>query len=119
MQKKTGNTFYHLIWNIASSYVLSKKIKANINRTIILPAVWYGCQTWSLILREEHRLRLCGNRVLRKLCGHEKEEVKRDWRKQRKGQLHDLYCSQNIIRVRKPGVRGAGQVARMGERRSA
>jgi hypothetical protein len=56
--------------------LLSKNIKIKIYRTIILPAVWYGCETWCLTLREEHRLRGFENRLLRKIYGPEKDEVK-------------------------------------------
>ena len=55
--------------------LLSKNIRIKTYRTIILPAVLYGCETWSLTLREEHRLRVSENRVLRRIFGHKREEI--------------------------------------------
>jgi hypothetical protein len=60
--------------------LLSKNIKIKIYRTIILPVVLYGCETWSLILREEHRLRMFEDRVLRKVFGPKRDEVTGGWR---------------------------------------
>jgi hypothetical protein len=57
------------VQNLLSSRLLSKNLKIRIYKTIILPVVLYGCETWSLILREEHRLRVFENRVLRKIYG--------------------------------------------------
>jgi hypothetical protein len=64
-----GNACYHLAQNLLSSCLLSKNLKIRIYKTIILPAVLYRCETWSLTLREEHRLRVFGNRVLRRIFG--------------------------------------------------
>jgi len=61
--------------------LLSKNVKIKICRTIILPVVWYGFETWSLTLREELRLRVFGNRVLRKVFGPKRDEVTGEWRK--------------------------------------
>jgi len=72
---KTGNACYHSVQNLLSSDLLSKNIKINIYRNIVLPIVWYGCETWSLILREERRLRVFENRVLRKTFGPKGDEV--------------------------------------------
>ena len=66
-------------------------------RTIILPVVLYGCETWSLILREEHRLRVFENRALRRIFGPKKGEVTGEWRKLHNEEFDDLYCSPNII----------------------
>jgi hypothetical protein len=67
-------------------------------KTIILPVVLYGCETWSLTLREEHRLRVFENRVLN-ICGPKRDEVMGEWRKLRNEELHDLYSSPSIIRI--------------------
>jgi len=79
--------------------LLYKNIKITINRTIILPVVLYGCETWLLTWREEHRLRVFENRVLRRIFGPKRDEVTGEWRKLHKEELNDLYCSPNIVRV--------------------
>jgi len=83
-----------------------------------LPVVLYGCETWSLTLREEHRLRVFQNRVLRKMFGPKRDEVTGEWRKLHNDELSDLYSLPNIVRVVKSRrMRWAGHVARMGEGR--
>ena len=78
----------------------------------------YGCETWSSTLKEEHRLRVLENRVLRRIFGPKKDEVTREWRKLHNEELNGLYSSPNIFRVNKSKrMRWAGHVARMGQRR--
>jgi hypothetical protein len=79
----------------------------------------YGCETWSVILREEHRLRVFENRVTRRIFGPNGDEVLGGWRKLHNGQLHNVYCSPSIIRLIKSRMRWAEHVARMGEKRNA
>jgi hypothetical protein len=71
----SGNACYHSEQNLLSSSLLSKNLKIEIYRTTILPVVLYGCETWSLTLREERRLRVFENRVLRKIFGPKRDEV--------------------------------------------
>ena len=98
-----------------SSSFLSKKLKIKIYRTIILPVVLYGCETWSLTLREERRLRVFENRVLRSVFGPKRDEVTGEWRKLHKEELSDLYSLPNIVRVVKSRrMRWAGHVALWG-----
>jgi len=72
---KSGNACYHSVQNLLSSSLLSKNLKIKIYRTVILPVVLYGCGTWSLTLREERRLRVFENRVLRRIFGLKRDEV--------------------------------------------
>ena len=104
--------------NVLSFTLLSKNLKIKIYRTIILPVVLYGCETWSLTLREERRLRVFENRVLRRIFGPKRDEVTGKWRKLRNEELNNLYSLPNIVRVVKSRrMRWAGHVARMGEGR--
>src|SRR5215471_4767172 len=78
---KLGNACYHSVQNLLSSRLLSKNLKIKMYRTIILPVVLYECETWSLTLREERRLRVFENRVLRRVFGPKRDEVTGEWRK--------------------------------------
>jgi hypothetical protein len=71
----TGNVFYHSVQSLLSSHLLSKNLKMRIYKTIILSVILYGCETWSLTLREEYRLRVFENKVLRRIYGPKRDEV--------------------------------------------
>jgi hypothetical protein len=103
-----------------SSRLLSRNVKVKIYKTIILPVLLYGCETWSLTLREEHtrRLRVFENRVLRRIFGPKRDEVTGEGRKLHNEELHNLYSSPDIIRqIKLRRMRWAGHAARMGEER--
>jgi hypothetical protein len=107
------------VQNLLSSRLLPKKLKIKKYRTIILPVVLYRCEIWSLTLREERRLRVFENRVLRRVFGPKSDdEVTGEWRKLHNEELNDLYSLPNIVRLVKfRRMRWAGHVARMGEDR--
>ncbi|KAJ4436680.1 hypothetical protein ANN_16811 [Periplaneta americana] len=96
------------------------QVSGRAGNAIILPVLLYGCQTWTLTLREEHRLRVFENKVLRKIFGAKRDEVTGEWRKLHNTELHALYSSPDIIRnIKSRRLRWAGHVARMGESRNA
>jgi hypothetical protein len=103
----SGNACYHSVHNHLSSHLLSKNIEIR-----ILPVVLYGCETWSLRLGEEHRLRVFGTKVLRRMFGSKRNEVTGGWRKLHNEELHNLYSLRNIIRmIKSRKIRWAGNVA--------
>src|SRR5215469_7126903 len=113
---KLGSACYHSVQNVLSFSLLSKNLKIKVYRTIILPVVLYGYETWLLTLREEHRLRVFENRVLRRIFGPKRDEVTGEWRKLHNEELKDLYSSPSVVQVVKSRkMRWAGHVARMGE----
>jgi hypothetical protein len=93
--------------------------KNRIYKSIILPVVLYRSETWSLALREEHKLRMFENRVLRRIFGLKRDEVTGEWRKTHNEELHDLYSSPSIIIIMKSRkMKWMGHVTRMGEKRN-
>jgi hypothetical protein len=112
----SGNACHYSVQNLFSSRLISKNLKIKMYRTVILPVVLYGCETWSPTLREEHRLRVSENSVLRRIFGP-KREVDGSWRKLQNNELHSLYFSPHIARVIKlRRMRWAEHVARIGGR---
>jgi hypothetical protein len=80
---------YHSVQSLVSSSLLSRNVKVKIYKTLILSFVFYGCETLSLTLRKEHRLRVFDNRVLRRIFGPKRDEVTGQWRKLHSGELHN------------------------------
>ncbi|KAJ4438443.1 hypothetical protein ANN_14388, partial [Periplaneta americana] len=113
------------LWNrnahsLVEKNLLSKNLKVRIYKAVILLVVLYGCETWTLTLREEQRLRMFENKVLRKIFGAKRDEVTGEWRKLHNTELHTLYSSPDIIRnIKSRRLRWAGHVARMGKSRNA
>ena len=96
---KLGNARYYSVQNLLSPRLLSKNLKMKIYRTIILPVALYGCETWSLTLREERRLRVFENRVLRRVLRPKRDEVTAKWRKLHNQELRDLYSLPYLVQV--------------------
>jgi len=95
--------------------LLSKEINTKIYVTVILPAVSYGCEVWSLTLREAYGLTVLENRVQREIFWLKWDKISREWRRLRNEELYELYSSSTIIRVIKSRIIiWAGHVARMG-----
>jgi len=115
---KSGNACCHSVHNILSSSLLSKNLKIKIYRTIILPVVLYGCETWSLSMREEHRTRVFENQVLRRIFVPKRDKVIGEWRKLHNDEPDDLYSAPSIVQVIKSRrMRWAGHVLCMREGR--
>ena len=115
---KSGNACYHSVQNLFSSSLLSKNLKFKIYRSVILPIVLLGCETWSVTLSEEHWLKVFENKVLRRRFGPRRDQVTMEWRKLHNEEFNDLYFSPNIFQVIKSTrMRWAGHVAHMGKRR--
>jgi hypothetical protein len=115
----SGNACYRSVQSLLSLRLLSRNLQVKMYSTLILPVVLYGCETWSLTLREEHRLTFFENRLLRRIFGPKRDEITGEWGKLHNGELHILYSSPDIIRqIKLRRMRWAGRVARMGEGRN-
>jgi hypothetical protein len=87
----SGNACYSSVQGLPSSRMLPGNLKVKTCKSTIQPVLLYGCETWSLTLREKHRMRMFENRVLRRIFGPKRDELMRQWRKLHNGELHDLY----------------------------
>ena len=87
-----GDACYYSLEKILSSRLLSKNLKGYTYKTVILPVALYGCETWSLTLREEHRLRVFENKVHRKIFGAKRDEITGEWRKLHTLMQSYMYC---------------------------
>ena len=94
-----GNACYYSLEKNLSPRLLSKKLKVNTYKTIILPVVFYSCETWPLALREEHGLRVFENKVFRKIFGVKRDEITGEWRK-----LHNAELYACILRLTLLGI---------------
>jgi hypothetical protein len=108
----SGNACYHLVQSLLSFRLLSRNIKVKIHKTLILPLVLYGCETWSLTLREGNRLRVLEIGILRRIFGLKRDEVTGEWRHSE--ELH-VYSFPNIREIKSRKMRWAGHVACMRE----
>jgi hypothetical protein len=112
---KSDNACYHSVHNRLSSSLLSKSENIKIYKTTILPVFLCGCETWSLALREDYRLRVFDNRVLMSRRGSKMDDLTGEWRRLHNKELYGLYSPPNISQVVKSRrLRWAGHVARMG-----
>ena len=112
---KVRNSCYYSVQILLSPRLLYRNLQIKIYKTVILPVVLYGCETWYRTLREECRLRVFENRILRRIFGPKRDENG----ERRMLHIHSLYRSPNIVRVINSGrLRWAGRVARMEEVRS-
>ena len=116
---KSGNAYYRSVQNLLSSSLLSKNVKIKTYRTRILLVVLYGCETWSLILRVECRLRVFENLVLRRIFGPKTEEVTSEWRRLHNKELYAVSSPRIIRMISSRKLRWAGHVARLGKSRGA
>jgi hypothetical protein len=118
-RRNSGNACYHSVRSLLSSCLLSRNVKVKMYKTTILPVVLYGYETWSVTLREEHRLRVFENMVLRRIFGPKRGEAMGEWRKLHSGELNILYSSPDIIRqIKSRRMRWVVHVACMGEGRN-
>jgi hypothetical protein len=105
-------------FSLLSSHLFSGNLKVKIYKTTILPVIMYGCETWCQTLREEHRLMVFENRVLRRIFGPKRDEVTGEWRMLHSGKLHNLCSSSEIIgQIKSRKMRCVGHMAHMGDGR--
>jgi hypothetical protein len=115
----SGYVCYHYLQNLLSSSLLSKTVNIRIYKSIVLPVVLYGCETWPPTLREKHRLTVFENRMLRIIVRPKRDEMMGGWKKLHNKELCDLYSSSSIIRMLKSQrMRWVRDVAQIAEKRN-
>jgi hypothetical protein len=118
-RSNSSNVCYSSVQNLLSSCLLSKTANIRICKAIILPVVLYGCDTRSLTLRVEQRVKVFENRELRRIFGPRRDEVTGGWRELHNEELHSLYSWPSIMRmVKSRRMRWEGHIARIGRRRT-
>jgi hypothetical protein len=95
----SDNACYRSVQNLLSFRPQSKNVKIKIYKTIIFSVVLHGCETWSLALREDHRLKVLEDSTLKRIFGPKRDEVIGGWRKLHCEEFHNVYSSPNIIRM--------------------
>ena len=115
---KAGNSYYYSAHTLLSSGLHSKNLKIKINKIITFAVVLYGCETWSLILRDISNVKVSENRILRRIFGP-KRDANGEWRRFHNEELHSLYRSPNVRVIKSRRLRWAGHVARIEEDGSA
>jgi hypothetical protein len=114
--QNSGNACHYSVQSLPACCLGNVNVRAY--KTIILPAVLYGCEMWSLTLREAHRLRVFEDRILRRIFGPKRTEVTGEWRKLHNEELHNLYSAPDIDRlIKSRRKRWTGHVVRMGKPR--
>ena len=93
LRLNSGNACYYALQGLLSSQLLSKNIKLEVYKTFILPVILYGCETWTLTLREEKRLEVFENEVLRKIFGPKRDDQTGEWRRLHNSELRDFMGS--------------------------
>ena len=114
----SGNACFYSVQKLLTSRLISRKLKLKIYRTVILPVILYGCESWSTTVADEQKLRVFENKILRKIYGPKRDEMTGEWRRLHNEELHGLYDSPDVVKIMKSRrLRWAGHVARMGEKR--
>ena len=120
LRLNSENACYYALQGLVSTQLLSKNIKLKIYKTLILPVILYGFDTWTLTLREETILQVFENKFLSKIFGPKRDDQIGEWRRLHNGELYDLYGKPDIIRiVMSCKLRWTGHVTRMGNERDA
>jgi len=97
----SGNACFYSVQKLLTSRFISRKMKLKIYRTVILPVILSGCESWSTTLADEHKLRVFENKVFRKIYGPKRDEMTGKWRRLHNEELHGLYDSLDVVKILK------------------